>query len=111
MKPKLKKLTVMGLLILAFQIFYSHFPLPFVKTHRVEIRNMKFVPAEILVSKGDSVIFINHDLVIHNVTDSNKTWASPTIAPKKSWTYIVNEDLSYFCSFHPMMKGRIELKE
>lgn len=103
----------MGSLLLISLLFYSYFPPgPSAgSTHSVEIRNMKFVPAELRVHKGDSVIFLNCDLVVHNVTEKNKTWASPTLAPKSSWTYVVKQDLSYYCSFHPMMKGRIELKE
>lgn len=72
---------------------------------------MKFVPAEIIVASGDKVIFVNKDMVIHNVTEEKKSWASPTIAPKESWTYTAKSSLAYYCSLHPMMKGRIKVKK
>lgn len=80
-------------------------------THTVVIKNMKFEPSELLVKKGDSVKFINQDLVIHNITEENKRWASPSIAPESSWSCVVKEKVNYYCSFHPIMKGKLLVKE
>ena len=37
--------------------------------HSVEITQMKFFPAELKVKKGDKIVFVNHDLVTHDVTE------------------------------------------
>jgi plastocyanin len=78
------------------------------ETHIVEIALMKFQPAVLTVKKGDTIIFINHDLVIHNITEeTNKLWASSSLQNGKSWTLIATESTVYFCSIHPVMKGKI----
>jgi plastocyanin len=76
--------------------------------HSVEITQMKFFPAELKVKKGDKVVFVNHDLVTHDVTEeSKKAWSSSPLATDQTWTTIVNESAGYFCSIHPVMKGKI----
>jgi plastocyanin len=81
------------------------------KSHRVDIRDMKFIPAELEVKKGDNVVFVNHDLVNHNVTDaSGGNWSSSVLAPDSSWTYKAIENADYYCSFHPVMKGKIVIR-
>lgn len=80
-------------------------------THTVEITQMKFIPAELLVKKGDTVIWINRDMVDHNVTDAvGKQWASPNLAAGDSWRQVVNESMAYLCTLHPVMKGAVVLQ-
>jgi plastocyanin len=80
-------------------------------THIVEIRQMEFQPAELNVRKGDKVIFENHDLVTHDITEEgNKSWSSSELAPGKSWSLTVTKNASYFCSLHPVMKGRLNVE-
>ncbi len=100
------------LLLLSLTFWSSSSPEVYLPvTHTVEFRNMKFVPSDIQVKKGDSIVFVNKDMVIHNVTEEKKRWSSPTIAPNDSWTLTVKESFSYYCSFHPMMKGKVKLKK
>ncbi len=76
--------------------------------HSVEITQMKFFPAELKVKKGDKVVFVNHDLVTHDVTEeSKKAWSSSPLATDKTWVLVVTESVNYFCSIHPVMKGKI----
>ncbi|WP_461489098.1 plastocyanin/azurin family copper-binding protein [Pontibacter sp. HJ8] len=76
----------------------------------VEISQMKFSPAELLVKKGDTVTFLNKDMVTHDVTEaSGKLWKSPPLAPGDSWRMVATQNTAYFCSFHPIMKGSIRL--
>ena len=55
------------------------------QTHMVEIIEMKFHPEELKVHKGDTVVWINKDLVSHDVTEVNKAWASPALANGDTW--------------------------
>jgi plastocyanin len=83
------------------------------KTHvySILISNMKFHPEKIEVNKGDSVIWINHDIVAHCVTGlPDKTWTSSEIPPEGSWKMAVTQSSDYYCSIHPVMKGKIVME-
>ena len=81
------------------------------RSHVVIIQQMKFSPAEVFANKGDTVIWINRDIVDHNVTEeANKKWSSPTLSPGKSWNLIVTENADYLCTIHPVMKGKLTVK-
>jgi plastocyanin len=76
--------------------------------HAVEITQMKFYPAELKVKKGDKVMFVNHDLVTHDVTEeSRKAWSSSPLTTDQTWILEVTEGVNYYCSIHPVMKGKI----
>lgn len=76
--------------------------------HSVEITQMKFYPAELKVKKGDKVVFVNHDLVTHDITEeSKKEWSSSPLVTDQTWILVVTESVNYFCSIHPVMKGKI----
>ena len=82
------------------------------KTHIVEIRQMKFEPAEIKVHKGDKVLWINKDITNHDVTElSQKAWASSPLTTGQSWSMTVTQSEDYFCNLHQVMKGKIILEE
>ncbi|MDP4130343.1 MAG: cupredoxin domain-containing protein [Bacteroidota bacterium] len=78
------------------------------KTLRVEISQMKFQPATITVHQGDTVEWINKDMVVHDVTQvPNSTWTSSSLAPGKSWKMVVAESDDYYCSIHVVMVGKL----
>jgi plastocyanin len=81
------------------------------KTYTVEIRNMAFVPADITVNKGDTIKWVNHDMMAHDVTEqTTKAWSSGPIQADSTWKMAVTDEADYFCSIHVVMKGKIELK-
>jgi len=78
------------------------------KVHTVEIKEMKFQPAELFVQKGDTVVWINKDIVAHDVTEeSSKTWTSSLMPVGQSWSLVVTEGADYYCSIHVVMKGKL----
>ncbi|HEY1025588.1 MAG TPA: plastocyanin/azurin family copper-binding protein [Sphingobacteriaceae bacterium] len=80
------------------------------KVHTVEIKGMKFLPAEVRVKKGDIVLWINKDMVVHNVTEEkSRAWTSQAIPAGKSWKMVVKQSDAYFCTLHPVMKGKIRI--
>jgi plastocyanin len=82
------------------------------KVYTVVIQQMKFTPAELTVYGGDTVRWINHDIVDHNVTEeANKEWSSSTLSPGKSWNMVVKKSANYLCTIHPVMKGKLILKQ
>ncbi|SHG48846.1 Cupredoxin-like domain-containing protein [Fodinibius roseus] len=82
------------------------------ETHTVEIKQMKFVPAKIEVTPGDSVKWINRDIVAHNVAEeTNNLWQSTELQNGDTFTIEIKEKASYLCTFHPVMKGKVMLKK
>lgn len=80
------------------------------KVHTVEIKDMKFVPEEITVNVGDTVLWINKDIVAHDVTEeSTNAWTSSVIPSDSSWKKAITEDVDYYCSIHVIMKGKIKV--
>ncbi len=78
------------------------------EVHTVEINGMKFQPEEINVKGGDTIIWINHDMVTHCVTEEKtKTWTSGNIVSGASWQMAVKSSADYFCAIHQVMKGKI----
>ena len=49
------------------------------RTHTVTMAGMKFMPASLSVTKGDTVIWVNEDLVPHTATASNAAFDSGAI--------------------------------
>lgn len=81
------------------------------ETHIVEIRQMKFVPAKIEVTPGDSVKWINRDIVAHNVAEeTNNLWKSNELQNGDIFTIEIKKGSKYVCTVHPVMKGEILLK-
>lgn len=78
------------------------------KVYTIEIKQMKFQPAELIVQKGDTVVWINNDIVAHDVTEeTGKIWTSGPLAPGETWSLVVTESADYYCSIHVVMKGKL----
>ncbi len=76
--------------------------------HSIEMVQMKFYPDELKVKKGDKIVFVNHDIVAHDVTEeSKKAWNSSPMSEGQTWILVATETVNYYCSIHPVMKGKI----
>ena len=82
------------------------------RIHIVEIRNLQFSPAELEVAPGDTIVWINADLVPHTVTADDKSWGSQRLASDDRWQMTVGDGMpqSYFCRYHPSMKARLHVQ-
>jgi len=79
----------------------------------VEIDKLRFVPQRLEARIGDTVTWINHDLVAHTTTARNGQSDSGKIEKAKSATLAVTSEMSgeYFCRFHPAMKGELTVSD
>jgi plastocyanin len=78
------------------------------KLYTVEIKQMQFQPAELQLHRGDTVLFVNRDMVDHNVTEeAQKAWSSSALATGKSWKLVPTQSASYYCTIHQVMKGKL----
>lgn len=81
-------------------------------TDTVIIKAMSFNPPELTVQKGDTVIWINQDLVAHDVTsDKANAFYSDTLQVGDSWKMAIEDSASYHCSIHPTMLGKILISD
>lgn len=77
--------------------------------HVVAIEQFVFTPDTLRVSVGDTVVWINHDVVPHTATASGGGWDSGELAKDGQWTYVPSAagEWDYLCALHPTMKGRL----
>lgn len=80
------------------------------KVYTVEIKDMKFIPDDITVKKGDTILWLNQDMMSHDVTEERNHWTSSVIPAGGTWKMEATEMVNYFCSIHVVMKGRIRVE-
>ena len=78
---------------------------------KIMIQNHAFQPANVTIHSGDKVTWVNQDQDPHNVMDkaSTKTFHSPALDTKESYSFTFTKagTYDYFCTFHPMMIGKL----
>ena len=76
---------------------------------QVIIRDMRYEPAEMTVAVGDTVEWVNRDLVPHTATARSREWDSGNIEADASWRTIpgTRGPLPYACLFHPGMEAKL----
>jgi hypothetical protein len=73
----------------------------------VIIKDFKFLPAAITISKGDTVTWTNQDSVVHDVTGS--MFISGSMSQGATFKFTFNEagTFDYICTHHPTMAGKV----
>ena len=82
-------------------------------THTVTIDGTAFKPAALTIKPGDSVLWVNKDIVSHTATSTApKVFESGTLDTGKSWkmTFKTKGDFPYTCRFHPTMKADLNVE-
>ena len=100
-------ITFLLVIVAVFTAAIFSYPVKAGATITVEITNFKFNPAIIEVKSGDSVVFVNRDIVPHTATADDKRWDTGLIAKDESKTIEIVSDmtLTFFCLYHPNMKA------
>jgi plastocyanin len=85
---------------------------PALRSHTVEIRGFAYLPATLQVAVGDTVIWINRDVVPHTATRDGRGWDSGSINAEQAWRLIATSAGSqpYYCAFHPVMRGELVVR-
>jgi plastocyanin len=81
--------------------------------HELAIRGWAFEPAALVAGPGDTIVWINHDVVPHTATTEDGSMNSGVILPGGTWSFVVPKlaaQLEYLCSFHPTMTGVISVR-
>jgi plastocyanin len=80
------------------------------KTHTVEIRGMEFQPPVLTVAVGDTVVWINRDIVPHTATAAGRLrWDTGMLAQHATGAYVAGRPgtATYICTLHPTMRGTL----
>ncbi|MFB5622277.1 MAG: plastocyanin/azurin family copper-binding protein [Candidatus Nitrosomaritimum yanchengensis] len=79
-----------------------------------EKTNHCYVPSEIMITKGESVTWVNEDAAFHSVTSG--FYNAPTglfdsgyLDPYQSFSFTFDETgtYDYYCTLHPWMEGQV----
>ena len=75
------------------------------RTHVVEMRAFAFQPDTVRAAVGDTVVWINRDVVPHTATSSD--WDSGEMKQSAEWRLVIESggEFSYLCTLHPSMTG------
>lgn len=103
-------LVTFGLILCTMAVFAVDQRKP--KTHTVTIEGMRFQPETLTVERGDTIVWINKDLVPHTATSTAGNFDSKLIEADKSWKYTARKkgDFAYICTFHPTMKAMLQVE-
>ena len=78
------------------------------ETIQVTIEKLVFAPTELKAKVGDTIEWVNKDVLAHTATATNGDWNVVT-GPKQSGRVVLKKAgaVDYFCKYHPNMKGRV----
>jgi len=94
-------------------IVLTETPTPSGAVFEATIQGLKFIPPEIDIAVGTTVVWKNEDVVAHTVTHranaADQLFASPYIVPGDSFTFTFDTagTYPYFCLPHPFMTGTV----
>lgn len=82
------------------------------KAVSVAIKGFKFVPADVTVNVGDTVIWTNEDSAPHTVESSDDTLRSDELSKEDTYSYKFTKTgkYDYICGIHPSMKGSVTVQ-
>jgi plastocyanin len=80
-------------------------------TIQITIENMVFAPAEASAKVGDTIEWINKDVLVHTATARNGDF-DITTPPKKTVTSALKKagTVEYYCRYHPNMKAVLRIE-
>jgi plastocyanin len=82
------------------------------RTHTVTIEGMRFDPETVTVARGDTIVWVNKDVVAHTATSDAAGFDSKIMQPEKSWRYkpAKRGRFPYVCTYHPTMVGVVQVE-
>jgi plastocyanin len=102
--------AALGLIVCTTGVAAGDRPKP--QTHTVTIEDMRFLPELLTVALGDTIVWVNKDLVPHTATSTAGTFDSKDIQTNRSWKFTIRKtgDFAYLCTLHPSMKAMLRVK-
>jgi plastocyanin len=77
-------------------------------TIQIVMEKLGYVPAEAQAKVGDTIEWVNKDILAHTATATGGDW-NVIITPNKTEKQILQKAgaVDYYCKYHPNMKGRL----
>ncbi|MGX9424530.1 MULTISPECIES: cupredoxin domain-containing protein [Bradyrhizobium] len=96
---------IAGVLSLAAMAVPAH-----AATITIVMENLVVSPAEATAKLGDTIEWVNKDVVAHTATAKNGDF-DVTIPSRKTVTYVLKKagTVDYYCRFHPNMKAILKI--
>jgi plastocyanin len=82
------------------------------QTHVIVMEKMKFGSVPTNIHRGDTILWVNRDLVRHTATAANKSF-DVDLPPKtqKRMTVRASGAIPFTCTFHPGMRGVLKVAQ
>jgi plastocyanin len=79
-------------------------------TIQIVMENLVYAPAEVSAKVGDTIEWVNKDVLVHTATARNGDF-DVNLPPKKTVTSVLNKagTVEYYCRFHPNMKAVLKI--
>jgi plastocyanin len=80
-------------------------------TIQIVMENLVISPAEVSAKVGDTIEWVNKDVLAHTATANNGDF-DVMLPPKKTGTLVLKKagTFDYFCRFHPNMKATLKVE-
>jgi plastocyanin len=80
-------------------------------TIQILMENLEIVPADVSAKVGDTVEWVNKDVLAHTATARNGDF-DVMMPPKTTMIYVLKKagTVDYYCRFHPNMKARLKIE-
>jgi plastocyanin len=80
-------------------------------TLQIVMENLVISPAKVSAKAGDTIEWINKDVLAHTATARNGDF-DVTIPPNKTVTSVLKKagTVEYYCRFHPNMKAVLKIE-
>lgn len=81
------------------------------ETITVTIENLSFKPTEVKAKVGDTILWVNKDVLDHTATARDKSFDIIQAAKKSvSQTLTKAGSFDFYCRYHPNMTGRLVIE-
>lgn len=84
---------------------------PPAKSYTVRMEGMVFQPRNLTVTAGDTIVWVNNDLVPHGAASETAGFDSKVVQANQSWQTRIDRagDFDYVCPFHPTMTATLHV--
>lgn len=79
------------------------------RKHVIVIEGFEYKPASLRARLGDTIVWVNRDIVPHTATADSRKWDTGNIAPNAARTVVMRRtgEQAYFCILHPSMQAKL----
>jgi plastocyanin len=79
---------------------------------QIKMAQIAYAPAQVSARVGDTVEWVNSDIVAHTATARNGSW-DVMVGPDAKGSVVLKSagTIDYYCRFHPNMTGSITVSQ